>query len=96
MSFTTHYITLWGLYEAILCVRAVGSNSEAYSDDRESKGVEVTLMFRVSCFSCYIRLFAVNGRLRCANRPYMMWHIVTSPSSPALLPQGEKGAKRFS
>lgn len=34
-------------------VRAVGSNSEAYSDDRESKGVEVTLMFRVSCFSCY-------------------------------------------
>ncbi len=30
-----------------------GSNSAAYSDDRESKGVEVTLMFRVSCFSCY-------------------------------------------
>jgi len=41
--------------------------------------------------SLAITIFAVNGRLRCANRPYMMWLIVTTPSSPALLPQGEKG-----
>ncbi|HHQ4641614.1 TPA: hypothetical protein ACSP3I_004408, partial [Aeromonas hydrophila] len=52
-------------FRSSMVVRAVGSNSEAYSDDRESKGVEVTLMFseskgvevtlmfRVSCFSCY-------------------------------------------
>jgi len=36
--------------------------------------------------SLTIGIFAVNGRLRCANRPYMMWPIVTSPSSPVLLP----------
>ncbi|MFQ2072466.1 hypothetical protein ACK33Z_05560 [Aeromonas veronii] len=34
-------------------VRAVGSNSEAYSDDREREVAERPLMFRVFCFSCY-------------------------------------------
>lgn len=51
--------------------------------------------------SLAIIMFAVNGRLRCANRPYIMGLIVTSPSSPALLPlvcdqEWEKGAYMLS
>ncbi len=34
-------------------ILSCGSNSEAYSDERESKGGEAPLMFRASCFSCY-------------------------------------------
>lgn len=47
----------WALYpKSVIRLQyplGVGPNSEAYSDNRECKGVEVTLMFRVSCFSCY-------------------------------------------
>ena len=61
-------------------LRTVGSNSEAYSDFREQVVAEKVAGIAMT------RCVAVCGRLRCAHRPYMMWLIVTSPSSPALLP----------